>query len=114
MTLDDLCMEAARLTPRAASMASVMLQLVGPLSSAWQRALFGAVGSAARNQPFTTDEVDDLLRATLEPAHRADWLIGNSEFAEAHSFVVDSHLAAEKWKSIVMRLLDDADSNTCH
>jgi hypothetical protein len=33
---------------------------------------------------------------------------------EAHRFVVNAHLAAEKWKLLVMTLLDDEDHNTMH
>ncbi len=115
MTLDELCAEAKGLTPRAASMAAVMLRIVSPMSSAWHATLARSVGLAARGDtPFAPSEIEDVLYAAIHPEKGADWLLDNDDFALAHRYVVNAHLAAEKWKSIVMTLLDDENDNSRH
>ena len=113
MTLDDLCAEAKGLTPRAARMAVVMLRRAGPLPNFWQASLASALSLGARTgEPLSRGEIADLLQAAIQPVDRPDWLL-NDEFASAHRFACNVHLAAEKWKSIVVTLLD-YDENARH
>ena len=106
MTLDELCAETERLTPCAARMAIVMLPLAGALPSFWHAELVGALLLVARRVgPLSAVEIGDVLHAAIHPVDRADWLRNSDEFAAAHRFAVNTHLAAEKWKSIVMTLL---------
>jgi hypothetical protein len=115
MTLDQVCAEARGLNPRAASMASVMLRVVGPMPFAWHAAVSRSLELAARSDtPLAPGEIEDVLFAAVHPEKRADWLLRGDDFVLAHRFVVDAHLAAEKWKSIVMTLLDEVDDNTRH
>jgi hypothetical protein len=115
MTLDELCAEAKGLTPRAANMASVMLRMVGPMSSGWHAALVHSLELAAcSDAPLAPNEIEDVLNAAIHPEKRADWLHDNDDFVLAHRYVVNAHLAAEKWKSIVMTLLDEENDNSRH
>ncbi|MDM0109225.1 hypothetical protein QTH97_30100 [Variovorax sp. J22R24] len=115
MTLDELCAEARGLTPRAARMASVMLPMAGPLSTAWNTAVADALELAAcGGEPLAPSEVNDVLAAALHPVGRAGWLLQNVEFVLAHRLVVNAHLAGEKWKSIVMTLLEHDGDRSHH
>lgn len=115
MTLDELCAEAKGLAPRSASMASVMLRMVGPMSSVWNAALARSLELAARSDaPLAPSEIKDVLYAAIHPEKRSDWLLDNDDFVLAHRYVVNAHLAAENWKSIVMTLLDDEGNNARH
>lgn len=115
MTLDELCTETEGLTPRAASMATVLLEVAGPLPSFWHAALTGALSlRAGRTEPLSTGEIGDVLHAATHTVDRADWLRNGSDFGSALYFACNAHLAAEKWKSIVMTLLDHGDYNVRH
>jgi len=60
------------------------------------------------------NEREDVLCAAIHPEKGAHWLLDNDDFVVAHRYVVNAHLAAEKWKSIVMTLLDDEENNARH
>lgn len=114
MTLDELCAEARGLKPGTARMAFVMLRIAGPLPTVWHAALADALAVAAQGvEPFAPSEIEDVLAAAVNPGDRPAWLLHDEEFMLAHRFVVDAHLSAEKWKLIVMTLLDDED-HTMH
>ena len=114
MTLDEICAEAKGLTPRAASMAVVMLRRASPVPKFWQASLASALSLGARTgDPLSRGEIADLLQAAIHPIDRPDWL-RNDEFASAHRFTCNANLAAEKWKSIVLTLLDYEDYSIRH
>lgn len=115
MTLDQVCQEAQALTPEAARMAEIMLPQAGPMASAWQTEVERSLGAAAQGQlPMSSDQTADLLHAALHPGARARWLVGNANFRLAHRWVVHVHLAAERWNSFAMVLLDDQDGGARH
>ena len=115
MTLDDLCANTERLTPRAANMAIVMLPVAGPLPSFWHAELAGALFLVARRaEPLSISEIGDVLHAANSAVDRADWLRNGGDFRSALLFACNAHLAAEKWKSIVMTLLDYEDYSIRH
>ncbi|MDM0075752.1 hypothetical protein QTH90_15220 [Variovorax sp. J2P1-59] len=111
MTFEELCAEAKDLPPRAANMASVMLPMVGPMSSVWHAALAQVLTHAARNGvSLTPIEMQEVIHAAIHPDERADWLLHCDDFFRAHRLVVNVHLAAEKWKLVVMAFLDEDDT----
>ena len=115
MTLDQVCQEAQKLTPAAAHMASLMLPLAGPMAAAWQAEMERSLAAAAqRYLPLGPGQIADVLHAALHPETRAGWLVGNTDFQIAHQCVVHAHLAAERWNSLAMLLLDDQDGNARH
>ena len=115
MTLDQVCQEAQALTPEAAHMASLMLPLAGPMAAAWQTELECSLAAAARGYlPLGPGQIADVLHAALHPDTRAGWLVGNTDFQIAHQCVVHAHLAAERWNSFAMLLLDGKDDNVRH
>jgi hypothetical protein len=85
------------------------------MTSVWHAAVSQSLELAARSDaPLAPSEIEDVLFAAVHPEKRADWLLCGDDFVLAHRYVVNAHLAAEKWKSIVMTLLGDVDDNTRH
>ena len=115
MTLDQVCQEAHALTPEAAQMSSRMLHLAAPMAAAWQAEIEHSLAGAAQGSlPLCPRQSADVLHAALHPESRAGWLIGNSDFQNAHRCVVHARLAAERWNSLAMLLLDDQAGNSRH
>lgn len=111
MTVDELCATAKGLSPRAASMASAMLPLTGPLPTALHSALTAALDHAARNaEPLTACEVQELLYAAVHPADCVAWLRDNNNFVQAHRFAVAVCLTAERVTTTALELLLDGHS----
>ena len=114
MTVDELCATAKGLSPRAASMASAMLPLTGPLPTALHSALTAALDPSAHNvEPLTAGEVQDVLHAAVRPADCAPWLRDNDDFVQAHRFAVTVCLTAECLTTTVLELLLE-DHSTVH
>ena len=115
MTLDQVCQEAQALTPEAAHMASLMLPLAGPMAAAWQAEMELSLAAAAQGYlALGPGQIADVLHAALHPDTCAGWLVGNTDFQVAHQCVVHAHLAAERWNSFAMLLLDDQDGSARH
>ena len=115
MTLDQVCQEAQALTSTAAHMASLMLPLAGPMAAAWQAEIeHSLVAAALGSLHLGPQQIAEVLHAALHPDTRAGWLVDNSDFRSAHRCVVHARLAAERWNSLAMLLLDDQGGNARH
>ena len=96
-------------------MASLMLPLAGPMAAAWQAEVERALAAAAQGYlPLGPGQIADVLHAALNPDTRAGWLVGNTDFSIAHRCVVHAHLAAERWNSLALLLLEVQDGNPRH